>query len=73
MTHLALHLTARSEERNTQRHALRLTVRSEAMTHLALRLTARSEARNKYILPLSGRVLSDYTKLISKVFKLYMR
>jgi hypothetical protein len=30
----------------TQRHALRLTARSEAMTHLALRLTARSEARN---------------------------
>jgi hypothetical protein len=46
MTHLALRLTARSEARNTQRHALRLTARSEAMTHLALRLTARSEARN---------------------------
>jgi hypothetical protein len=46
MTHLALRLTARSEARNTQRHALRLTTRSEAMTHLALRLTARSEARN---------------------------
>jgi hypothetical protein len=62
MTHLALHLTtrsearntqrhalrltARSEARNTQRHALRLTARSEAMTHLTLRLTARSEARN---------------------------
>jgi hypothetical protein len=73
MTHLALHLTARSEARNTQRHALRLTARSEAMTHLALCLTVRSEARNKYILPLSGRVLSDYTKLISKVFKLYTR
>jgi hypothetical protein len=73
MTHLALRLTARSEARNTQRLALRLTTRSEAMTHLALRLTARSEARNKYILPLSGRVLSDYTKLISKVFKLYTR
>jgi hypothetical protein len=49
MTHLALCLTARSEARNTQRHALRLTVRSEAMNHLDLRLTARSEARNKYI------------------------
>jgi hypothetical protein len=73
MTHLALRLTARSEARNTQHHALRLTTRSEAMTHLALRLTARSEARNIYILPLSGRVLSDYTKLISKVFKLYTR
>jgi hypothetical protein len=46
MTHLALRLTTRSEARNTQRHALRLTARSEAMTHLALRLTARSEARN---------------------------
>jgi hypothetical protein len=43
------------------------------MTHLALRLTARSEARKIYILPLSGKVLSDYTKLISKVFKLYTR
>jgi hypothetical protein len=30
MTHLALHLTARSEERITRRHALRLTMRSEA-------------------------------------------
>jgi hypothetical protein len=76
MTHLALRLTARSEARNTC-HALRLTAMSEAMTHLALRLTARSEARNKgiylalYSLPLSGRVLSNYTKLISKVFKLY--
>jgi hypothetical protein len=48
MTHLALRLTARSEARNTQRHALCLTTRSEAMTHLALRLTARSEARNRY-------------------------
>jgi hypothetical protein len=74
MTHLALRLTVRSEARNTQRHALHLTARSEAMTHLALRLTRlRSEARNIYILPLSGRVLSDYTKLISKVFKLYTR
>jgi hypothetical protein len=86
MTHLALRLTARSEDsscftsnsevrskEHTQRLALRLTTRSEAMTHLALRLTARSEARNTYILPLSGRVLSDYTKLISKVFKLYTR
>jgi hypothetical protein len=73
MTHLALRLTARSEARITQRHALRLTARSEATTHLALRLTARSEARKIYILPLSGRVLSDYTKLISKVFKLYTR
>jgi hypothetical protein len=73
MTHLALRLTARSEARITQRHALRLTARSEAMTHLALRLTTRLEARKIYILPLSGRVLSDYTKLISKVFKLYTR
>jgi hypothetical protein len=100
MIHLSLCLTTRSKERNTQRHALRLTTRSESMTHLALRLiarleamnhldlhltvrskemthlalrlTARSEARNIYIyiLPLSGRVLSDYTKLISKVFQL---
>jgi hypothetical protein len=30
MTHLALCLTARSEERITQRHALRLKTRSEA-------------------------------------------
>jgi hypothetical protein len=30
MTHLALHLTTRSEARITQRHALRLTTRSEA-------------------------------------------
>jgi hypothetical protein len=73
MTHLALRLTARSEARITQRHALCLTARSEAMTHLALRLTARSEARKIHILPLLGRVLSDYTKLISKVFKLYTR
>jgi hypothetical protein len=51
MTHLALRLTARSEARNTQRHALRLTARSEAMTHLALRLTARSEARNNIYTP----------------------
>jgi hypothetical protein len=70
--------TSNSEVRSkeyTQHLALRLTSqkRSEAMTHLALRLTARSEARNTYILPLSGRVLSDYTKLISKVFKLYTR
>jgi hypothetical protein len=49
MIDLALRLTARSEARNTQRHALRLTARSEAMTHLSLRLTARSKARNKYI------------------------
>jgi hypothetical protein len=57
MTHLALHLTARSEARNTQRHALRLTARSEAMTHLALRLTTRSEARNtqRHALRLTAR------------------
>jgi hypothetical protein len=57
MTHLALRLTARSEARNTQRHALRLTARSEAMTHLALRLTARSEARNtqRHALRLTAR------------------
>ena len=73
MTHLALRLTARSEARITQRHALRLTTRLEAMTHLALRLTVRSEERNIYILPLSGRVLLDYAKFISKVFKLYTR
>jgi hypothetical protein len=30
MTHLALRLTARSEARNTRRHASRLTARSEA-------------------------------------------
>jgi hypothetical protein len=30
MTHLALHLTVRSEARITQRHALRLIARSEA-------------------------------------------
>jgi hypothetical protein len=46
MNHLSLHLTVRSKARNTQRHALRLTTRSEAMTHLALCLTARLEARN---------------------------
>ena len=46
MTHLALRLTTRSEARNTQRHALRITARSKAMTHLALHLTTRSEARN---------------------------
>jgi hypothetical protein len=73
MTHLVLRLIARSEARITQRHALRLTERSEAMTHLALRLTVRLEAWKMYILPLSGRVLSDYTKLISKFFKLYTR
>jgi hypothetical protein len=57
MTHLALRLTMRSEARNTQRHALRLTARSEAMTHLALRLTARSEARNtqRHALRLTAR------------------
>jgi hypothetical protein len=57
MTHLALRLTARSEARNTQRHALRLTARSEAMTHLALCLTARSEARNtqRHALRLTAR------------------
>jgi hypothetical protein len=57
MTHLALRLTARSEARNTQRHALRLTARSEAMTHLALRLTTRSEARNtqRHALRLTAR------------------
>jgi hypothetical protein len=57
MTHLALRLTARSEARITQRHALRLTLGQKhdsscftsnsevrSMTHLALRLTARSEA-----------------------------
>jgi hypothetical protein len=37
--------------------------------------TSNNEVKSKesYILPLSGRVLSDYTKLISKVFKLYTR
>jgi hypothetical protein len=49
MTYLALRLIARSEARNTQRHALHLTARSKAMTHLDLRLTARSKARNEYI------------------------
>jgi hypothetical protein len=58
MTHLALCLTTRSEVRNTQRHALRLTARSEAMTHLALRLTAGSEARNtqRHALHLTARL-----------------
>ena len=57
MTHLALRLIARSEARNTQRHALCLKVRSEAMTHLALHLTARSEARitRHYALRLTAR------------------
>jgi hypothetical protein len=57
MTHLALHLSARSEARNTQRHALRLTSRSEAMTHPALHLIARLEARNtqRHVLRLTAR------------------
>jgi hypothetical protein len=57
MNHLALHLTTRSEARNTQRHALCLTTRSKEMTHLALRLTARSEARNtqRHALRLTAR------------------
>jgi hypothetical protein len=57
MLYVLYRLTARSEARNTQRHALRLTTRSEAMTHLALRLTARSEARNtqRHALRLTAR------------------
>ena len=38
--------------------------------------TIRLEARDvssQHLLPLSRRVLSDYTKLISKVLKLYTR
>jgi hypothetical protein len=55
--HLSLRLTTRSEARNTQRHALCLTMRSKAMTHLALRLTTRSEARNtqRHALRLTAR------------------
>jgi hypothetical protein len=57
MTHLALRLTVRSEARNTQRLALRLTARSEARNtqRLALRLTARSEAMTHLALRLTAR------------------
>jgi hypothetical protein len=63
MTHLATSNSeindshARSEARITQRHALRLTTRSEAMTHLTLRLTARSKARitQRHALRLTAR------------------
>jgi hypothetical protein len=71
MTHLALRLTARSEARNTQRHALRLTARSKAMTHLALRLTARSEARNKYTPPFREGPFGLYQAYLESVQTLH--
>jgi hypothetical protein len=37
------------------------------------RLASQHEAGFTTLLPLSREVLSDYTKLISKVLKLYMR
>ena len=52
ITHLTLRLTTRSEARNTQRLALRLIARSEAMNHLALRLTVRSKERSTQCLAL---------------------
>jgi hypothetical protein len=71
MTHLALRLTVRSEARNTQRHALRLTARSEAMTHLALRLTARSEARNIYTPPFREGPFGLYQAYLESVQTLH--
>jgi hypothetical protein len=55
MTHLALHLTVRSEAMTHL--ALHLTTRLEAMTHLPLRLTARSEVRiiHRHALHLTAR------------------
>jgi hypothetical protein len=57
MTHLALRLIVRPKARNTQCHALRLTVRSEVMTHLSLRLIVRLEVRNtqRHALRLTAR------------------
>jgi hypothetical protein len=51
--------------------ALRLTARSEARIITASCFTSNSEVRSKesHLLPLSGKVLSDNTKLISKVFR----
>jgi hypothetical protein len=37
------------------------------------RLASQQKAGNTTLLPLSREVLSDYTKLILKVLKLYMR
>jgi hypothetical protein len=45
MTHLALRLTARSEARNTQRHALRLS--SEVRSNDSSCFTSNSEVRSK--------------------------
>jgi hypothetical protein len=72
----ALRLTARSEARNLTQacHALRLT--AQVRSNDSSCFTSNSEVRSKeiYIYSLfQGRVLSDYTKLISKVFKLYTR
>ena len=73
MNHLPLRLTTRSEERNTSTSCF--TSNNEVRSKESSCFTSNSEVRSNesYILPLSGRVLSDYTKLISKVFKLYMR
>jgi hypothetical protein len=102
MTHLALHLTMRSEARKptkscftsnievrsndsscftsnsevrskeyTQRHALRLTARSEAMTHLALHLIARSEARNIYTPPFREGPFELYQAYLESVQTLH--
>jgi hypothetical protein len=47
MTHLALRLTTRSEERIITASCFTSNSEVRSMTHLALRLTTRSEARNQ--------------------------
>jgi hypothetical protein len=57
MTHLALRLTVRSEERNHTTSCFTSNNEVRSMTHLALRLTARSEARitQRHALRLTAR------------------
>jgi hypothetical protein len=54
---------------------MKLASQHEAGTHIiiSMKLASQHSAGNTSLLPLSREVLSDYTKLISKVLKLYTR
>jgi hypothetical protein len=61
------HITRLAHHHNT-----RLDTSSQHM-RLEIFMASQHKAGTSTLLPLSREVLSDYTKLISKVLKLYMR
>jgi hypothetical protein len=71
MTHLALRLTTRLEERITQRQCFTSNNEVRSMTHLALRLTTRSEARNTSTPPFREGPFRQYQAYLESVQTLH--